>query len=173
MGITPNGMRALELIDVRLKSLMFSKGKYNTEASTKTIDEDGSASQRIVPFKVSLPIFPNINAYTNQSMSWSTSLLLYLVFGCVGIQAHNLSIPWADIQHNLASLVPPEVVHCGFDFAGFDEEGEDEGGGVVVHFQGRVGSVRAKLLVGVDGLFSVVRKGVAPFPMHGGDEVCV
>lgn len=51
MGITPNGMRALELIDPRLKTYLFEKGKYNTEAFTKTIDTEGS-TERTVTFEV-------------------------------------------------------------------------------------------------------------------------
>ena len=76
VGITPNGIRALELIDPRLKDYLFEKGKYNTEAFTKTIDAEGS-SERIVTF-----------------------------------EANNLSIPWADIQHSLARLVPRSMIHC-------------------------------------------------------------
>lgn len=51
VGITPNGMRALELIDPRLKTYLFEKGKYNTEAFTKTIDTEGS-TERTVTFEV-------------------------------------------------------------------------------------------------------------------------
>lgn len=50
VGITPNGLRALELIDARLKTYLFEKGKYNTEAFTKTIDTEGS-SERTVTFE--------------------------------------------------------------------------------------------------------------------------
>jgi 2-polyprenyl-6-methoxyphenol hydroxylase-like FAD-dependent oxidoreductase len=52
--------------------------------------------------------------------------------------------------------------------AGFEED-ED---GVTVYFKGRVETVRAKLLIGVDGLFSNVRKAVMPLHEQGGDEVC-
>jgi xanthine dehydrogenase molybdopterin-binding subunit B len=82
VGITPNGLRALELIDPRLKEYLFEKGKYNTEAFTKTVDVAGS-SERTVTF-----------------------------------EANNLSIPWADIQHSLARLVPREMICCSHDFAG-------------------------------------------------------
>jgi hypothetical protein len=82
-------------------------------------------------------------------------------------QANNLSIPWADIQHSLARLVPKHMIHCSYDYAG-NEEDED---GVTVYFRGRLDTVRCKVLVGIDGLFSGVRKSVAPFPDNGGDEV--
>lgn len=111
------------------------KGKYNTEAFTKTVDDQGHVTERIVQF-----------------------------------EANNVSIPWADIQHSLARLVPKRMINCSHDLAGFDE---DEGEGhVTVYFKGRVETVRADLLVGVDGLFSVVRKGLAPFPDGEGDSVC-
>lgn len=135
VGITPNGLRALELIDPRLREYLMEKGKYNTEAWTKTVDERGEATERIVQF-----------------------------------EAHNVSIPWADIQHSLARLVPKRMINCSHDFAGFDED--EAGGHVTVYFKGRVETVQAEVLVGVDGLFSVVRKGLAPFPDGDGDAVC-
>lgn len=132
VGITPNGLRALELIDPRLKEYLMERGKYNTEAFTKTVDEQGS-TERVVQF-----------------------------------EANNVSIPWADIQHSLARLVPRAMIQCSHDFAGFDED-ED---GVTIYFKGRVETARAAMLVGVDGLFSVVRKGLVPFSEGRGDEVC-
>lgn len=59
------------------------------------------------------------------------------------------------------------MIHCSYDYAG-NEEDED---GVTVYFRGRLDTVRCKVLVGIDGLFSGVRKSVAPFPDNGGDEV--
>lgn len=133
VGITPNGLRALELIDPRLKEYLMERGKYNTEAFTKTVDEQGQSTERVVQF-----------------------------------EANNVSIPWADIQHSLARLVPRAMIQCSHDFAGFDE---DENG-VTIYFKGRVETARAAILVGVDGLFSMVRKGLVPFPDGRGDEVC-
>jgi len=133
VGITPNGLRALELIDPRLKEHLMERGKYNTEAFTKTVDEQGQSTERVVQF-----------------------------------EANNVSIPWADIQHSLARLVPRTMIKCSHDFAGFDED-ED---GVTIYFKGRVETARTVMLVGVDGLFSVVRKGLVPFPDGRGDEVC-
>jgi len=90
-------------------------------------------------------------------------------------QAHNVSIPWADIQQNLASLVPKDIIHPSHEFVGFEEDEE----GVVVFFRktsgsngdsgsdGEITMARAKILIGVDGLFSVVRKGI----VIGEDEV--
>jgi len=133
VGITPNGLRALELIDPRLKEYLMERGKYNTEAFTKTVDEQGQSTERVVQF-----------------------------------EANNVSIPWSDIQHSLARLVPRAMIQCSHDFAGFDED-ED---GVTIYFKGRVETAHAAMLVGVDGLFSVVRKGLVPFPEGRGDEVC-
>lgn len=133
VGVTPNGLRALELIDPRLKDFVMERGKYNTEAFTKTVDEEGKITERYVQF-----------------------------------EANNVSIPWADIQHSLARLVPRSMIHCSHDFAGFDEC-EDH---VTIYFKNRVETARAALLVGVDGLFSVVRKGLVPIPEGRGDEVC-
>jgi len=136
VGITPNGLRALEMIDPRLREYLMERGKYNTEAFTKTVDEGGRVTERIVQF-----------------------------------EANNVSVPWADIQHSLARLVPKRMINCSHDFAGFDEDEDEAAGHVTVYFKGRVETVQADLLVGVDGLFSVVRKGLAPFPDGEGDAV--
>lgn len=116
IGITPNGMKALELIDSKLKGLMFERGRYNTEAALKTYAAEGK-TERLVKF-----------------------------------EANNLSIPWAEVQHSLAKLVDKEIIHCSHDFMGYDEDAD----GVDVYFRGYTEPVRADLLIGVDGLFSVV-----------------
>jgi salicylate hydroxylase len=68
----------------------------------------------------------------------------------------------ADLHEMLASQVPPERLHLGRKLAGFTEYGE----AVRLQFAGRP-TCDADVLVGADGIHSVVRATVAP----GGDPV--
>ncbi|KXZ51915.1 hypothetical protein GPECTOR_11g42 [Gonium pectorale] len=88
------------------------------------------------------------------------------------------TVRWAETQDALAELVPPEVIHCDHAATGYDEiwDEQDEqvpggGGGpgpagrpasrAVVHFRSQP-SVTARLVVGADGVFSVVRAAMFP-----------
>ncbi|KAH8056134.1 FAD binding protein [Aureococcus anophagefferens] len=66
------------------------------------------------------------------------------------------NIAWSSAHEALADVVPPEVVHCGRAVAGATAA---EGGVDVAFVDGS--SVRAKLLVGADGIGSKVRSLVA------------
>ncbi|KAG2490583.1 hypothetical protein HYH03_010977 [Edaphochlamys debaryana] len=83
------------------------------------------------------------------------------------------SIRWAETQAALADLVPADVIHCNHPAAGYDEvwDEQDEqpspdaaglpASAAVVHFRGQP-SVRARLVVGADGLNSVIRAAMYP-----------
>ncbi|PNH10702.1 Zeaxanthin epoxidase, chloroplastic, partial [Tetrabaena socialis] len=89
-----------------------------------------------------------------------------------------ITIRWGQAQEALADLVPPEVVHCGHAATGYEEvwaeEGEAESSGglacaqrpahasrAIVHFRDQP-SVRARLVVGADGVFSAIRAAMFP-----------
>lgn len=76
-----------------------------------------------------------------------------------------LMIQWSKLQAILASVLPPEIIHLQHRCVGFEEQDDS----VKVYFpDGK--TVQADLLIGADGINSVVRQGIIGdgFPNYAG-----
>ncbi|MGB0384416.1 MAG: FAD-dependent monooxygenase [Ardenticatenaceae bacterium] len=74
--------------------------------------------------------------------------------------ASMIAIHRADLHQILLSALPPEVVQLGVACTGFSQDSEDQEGVTVQLADG--GAVRADLLIGADGINSVVRQQLFP-----------
>ncbi|PSB42765.1 FAD-binding monooxygenase [Cyanosarcina cf. burmensis CCALA 770] len=76
-----------------------------------------------------------------------------------------LMIQWSKLQAILASVLPPEIIHLQHRCVGFEEQNDS----VKVYFPGGK-TVQADLLIGADGINSVVRQGIIGdgFPSYAG-----
>jgi salicylate hydroxylase len=66
-----------------------------------------------------------------------------------------LNIQWSKLQAILASALPPEIIHLHHRCVGFEQQDNS----VEAHFEDGK-TVQADLLIGADGINSVVRQGV-------------
>jgi salicylate hydroxylase len=76
-----------------------------------------------------------------------------------------LSIQWSKLQAVLASTLPPEIIHLQHRCVGFEQQDNS----VKIYFKGGK-TVQVDLLIGADGINSVVRQGIIGdgFPNYAG-----
>lgn len=65
-----------------------------------------------------------------------------------------LNIRWSRLQEILANVLPPETIHLQHRCIGFEQNDSS----VTAHFE--TGTVQADLLIGTDGLNSIVRRSL-------------
>ncbi|KAG2497363.1 hypothetical protein HYH03_004522 [Edaphochlamys debaryana] len=140
IGLGPNAFTALGDIHPELPGDVRSRGVANSHTSYRYFPRDGRP-----PFTME-----------------RTEAEMRLV-----------TVRWAQAQDALACLVPEERVHCNHAAIGYDEiwDEQDEhdtpgaqrgrASAAVVHFRGQP-SVRARLVVAADGVFSALRAHMYP-----------
>lgn len=134
--ISANGWKALEAIDPAIPTLMRSLGARITNQTIYMTDKDGTVKRTF-------------------SMNATTFKEKY------GAEQYNVG--WARAHEVIASQVPDHAVHTGYKLSSYSFGEDDESLDISFDNGHRV---RAALLVGADGVGSVVRRLVA------GDAAC-
>eukprot|EP00746_Dinoflagellata_sp_MGD_P165502 gnl/MRDRNA2_/MRDRNA2_94813_c0_seq1.p1 gnl/MRDRNA2_/MRDRNA2_94813_c0~~gnl/MRDRNA2_/MRDRNA2_94813_c0_seq1.p1 ORF type:complete len:592 (+),score=134.09 gnl/MRDRNA2_/MRDRNA2_94813_c0_seq1:255-1778(+) len=134
--ISANGFQALQIINDTLPMLMRERGARITRQTINMTDPTGIVKNSF-----------NMNA-TNFKDKYG---------------AEQYNVGWAQAHAALASIVPAEAVHTGYKLESYAFDKDDEA--LDISFDNGQ-HVRASLLVGADGVGSVVRRLVA------GDAAC-